>query len=83
MKVLSRVFRGKFVEALRRAYDGTSSISPAPPSTCASRREWHAFVDALFQTDWVVYAKPAFGGAPPSCGTSGAIPIAWRSAITG
>ena len=25
--------------------------------------QWHAFVDALFQTDWVVYAKPAFGGA--------------------
>ena len=25
---------------------------------------WRAFVDALFQTDWVVYAKPAFGGAP-------------------
>ena len=24
---------------------------------------WHAFVDALFNTDWVVYAKPAFGGA--------------------
>ncbi len=24
---------------------------------------WHAFIDALFQTDWVVYAKPAFGGA--------------------
>ena len=22
-----------------------------------------AFVDALFETDWVVYAKPAFGGA--------------------
>ena len=25
--------------------------------------QWHAFVDALFETDWVVYAKPAFGGA--------------------
>ena len=25
--------------------------------------QWHAFVDALFDTDWVVYAKPAFGGA--------------------
>ena len=24
---------------------------------------WRAFVDALFETDWVVYAKPAFGGA--------------------
>jgi hypothetical protein len=23
---------------------------------------WQAFVDALFRTDWVVYAKPAFGG---------------------
>jgi len=23
---------------------------------------WHAFVDALFRTDWVVYVKPAFGG---------------------
>jgi hypothetical protein len=25
--------------------------------------DWHTFVDALFQTDWIVYAKPAFGGA--------------------
>src|SRR5499426_896262 len=25
--------------------------------------QWHAFVDALFRTDWVVYVKPAFGGA--------------------
>jgi hypothetical protein len=27
------------------------------------RAAWRAFVDALFETDWVVYAKPAFGGA--------------------
>jgi hypothetical protein len=25
--------------------------------------QWRTFVDALFETDWVVYAKPAFGGA--------------------
>jgi Putative transposase len=24
---------------------------------------WHTFVDALFETDWIVLAKPAFGGA--------------------
>jgi site-specific recombinase XerD len=24
---------------------------------------WRSFVDALFETDWVVYSKPAFGGA--------------------
>ena len=64
VKVLSRVFRGKFVEALRRAYDrdeldlaGGSEHLHAPAS-------WRACVDALFETDWVVYAKPAFGGAP-------------------
>jgi hypothetical protein len=33
-------------------------------STVALRdpARWQAFVDALFRTDWVVYAKPAFGG---------------------
>jgi hypothetical protein len=25
--------------------------------------QWRRFVDTLFDTDWVVYAKPAFGGA--------------------
>jgi hypothetical protein len=25
--------------------------------------QWHTFVNALFDTDWIVYAKPAFGGA--------------------
>ena len=25
--------------------------------------QWRRFVDTLFTTDWVVYAKPAFGGA--------------------
>ena len=41
----------------------TNSTSPAAASTCATRTQWRAFVDALFETDWVVYAKPAFGGA--------------------
>lgn len=62
VKVLSRMFRGKFVEGLRRAYvRGELDLSGA---TAALREpvRWHAFVDALFRTDWVVYAKPAFGG---------------------
>jgi hypothetical protein len=57
---------------LSRRSDGRTharnSTCPGAPSTCATepRRDpapWHAFVDALFETDWVVYAKPAFGGA--------------------
>jgi hypothetical protein len=62
VKVLSRVFRGKFVEGLRRAYArGELSLGGATGPLRDPAR-WHAFVDALFRTDWVVYAKPAFGG---------------------
>ena len=48
------------------------SVAPTCAETSTSRArterlrdpaQWHTFVDALFQTDWVVYAKPAFGGA--------------------
>ena len=63
VKVLSRVFRGKFVAACVARTPAASSISRAPPRRCAIPAQWHAFVDTLFDTDWVVYAKPAFGGA--------------------
>jgi hypothetical protein len=63
VKVLSRVFRGKFVEALRRAYDrGQLDLAGATEPLCHAA-QWRAIVNALFNTDWVVYAKPAFGGA--------------------
>ena len=63
VKVLSRVFRGKFVEALRRAYDRNELDLAGATEHLRDPAQWHAFVDALFETDWVVYAKPAFGGA--------------------
>ena len=63
VKVLSRVFRGKFVEALRRAYDRNELDLAGATERLRDPAQWHAFVDALFETDWVVYAKPAFGGA--------------------
>lgn len=63
VNVLSRVFRGKCVEQLRRAYTtGRLDLTGATEDLRDPTR-WHAFVDTLFQTDWVVYAKPAFGGA--------------------
>ena len=63
VKVLSRVFRGKFVEALRRAYAQQELDLAGVTEHLRDATQWHAFVDALFATDWVVYAKPAFGGA--------------------
>jgi hypothetical protein len=62
VKVLSRVFRGKFGAGLRRAYArGELDLSGATTALRAPTH-WHAFVDGLLRTDWVVYAKPAFGG---------------------
>jgi hypothetical protein len=63
VKVLSRVFRGKFVAALRRAYARNELDLTGATEHLRDPAQWHAFIDALFQTDWVVYAKPAFGGA--------------------
>jgi hypothetical protein len=64
VKVLSRIFRGKFVAGLRRAYDRNGLDLAGASEHLRDRAAWHSFIDALFETDWVVYAKPAFGGAP-------------------
>ena len=54
-----------FVEVrrgLRRAYvRGELDLAGATESL-RDPAQWHTFVDALFDTDRVVYAKPAFGG---------------------
>ena len=63
VKVLSRVFRGKFVEALRQAYDRGDLDFTGGSAHLHTPSAWRTFVDGLFDTDWVVYAKPAFGGA--------------------
>jgi hypothetical protein len=62
--VLSRVCRGKFVAALRRAYDRQELDLGGGSEHLQSPKAWRALVDGLFATDWVVYVKPAFGGAP-------------------
>src|ERR1035437_1072861 len=62
VKVLSRVFRGKFVAALRCAFREDQlgfqgSLTPlAHPKTLA------AWLRPLFRKDWVVYSKRPFGG---------------------
>jgi len=63
VKILSRVFRGKFVAALRRAYERDELDLAGATASLRDPTGWRAFVNGLFDTDWVVYAKPAFGGA--------------------
>lgn len=62
VKVLAKVFRGKFLAGLHRAYRrGKLSFGPQTGHLAGASR-FKAFVRHLYSLDWVVYAKPAFGG---------------------
>src|SRR6266849_1193582 len=61
VKVLRRVFRGKFVAGLRQAFrDGLLSF-PGELTLLAQPKTFAAWLRPLFRKDWVVYSKPPFG----------------------
>jgi hypothetical protein len=62
VKVLSRVFRGKFVAGLKRAFRQGKLTFPGSLQALAREKAFHAFFRPLFRQDWVVYAKRPFGG---------------------
>ena len=63
VRVLSKVFRGKFIAALEAALpQNTNSVSTAPLRASQSPKVFATFLRQLFRQDWVVYAKPPFGG---------------------
>ena len=62
VKVLSRVFRGKFTAGLKRAFRQGKLSFPGKISNLAEEKAFHAFLRSLFRQDWVVYAKRPFGG---------------------
>jgi len=62
VKVLSRVFRGKFVAGLRRLYRQKKLRFYGAMKTVEEPKRFAAFLRTVFRQDWVVYAKPAFGG---------------------
>lgn len=62
VKVLSRVFRGKFVAGLKRAFRDGQLLFPGKMKPLAQQRAFRGFLRTLFRNDWVVYAKRPFGG---------------------
>jgi len=61
VRVLSRVFRGKFLAGLRAAFaSGQLRITGKRSDTAAA--EFHRIASAATGSHWVVYAKPPFGG---------------------
>src|ERR1035438_3096276 len=62
VKVLGRVFRGKFVAGLKSAFYNKELLLPGSLQALEGERVFAAFLRKLFRQDWVVYAKPPFGG---------------------
>jgi len=59
---LSRVFRGKFTAALQDLYSANKLQFHGSLQQIAHPEDFHRFLRTLFTSDWVVYAKPPFGG---------------------
>ena len=62
VKVLGKVFRGKFAAGLKRAFRQDHLFFAGQIEHLAEPKRFAAFLRTLFRHDWVVYAKPAFGG---------------------
>ena len=60
--VLCRVFRGKFVAALKQAFRDRQLVLHGNLTLLAQPRTFAAWLRSLFRKDWVVYSKPPFGG---------------------
>lgn len=62
VRVLSRIFRGKFIARLRRLHRRKKLQCAGPAADLADPRQFAKLLRRLHRHDWVVYAKPAFGG---------------------
>jgi len=61
--VLRKVFRGKFVAALRQAFQNGELCFPEKLKLLSEPKIFAAWLRPLFRQDWVVYLKRPFGGS--------------------
>src|SRR5437764_11189646 len=61
VKILSRVFRGKFLAGLKRLHSRNKLCCNGPAAALADPQQFAKLMRRLHRHDWVVYAKPAFG----------------------
>jgi hypothetical protein len=63
VKALRRVFRGKFIAGLKRLYRRKKLGCAGAAAVFSEPKQFIKLLGRLRRQDWVVYAKPAFGGA--------------------
>lgn len=62
VRVLSRLFRRLFIEALAHAFQRRQLRFTGPLAPLEDPHAFQRWLASLRQTEWVVYAKPPFGG---------------------
>lgn len=62
VRVLSRLFRRLFLEALEQAFQARKLLFPGELKALADPEAWSAQLAPVKEMEWVVYAKPPFGG---------------------
>jgi hypothetical protein len=62
VRVLSRVFRGKFLDGLNQLFEQGKLLLPGRLRTLAEASVRAAWWKALYARDWVAYSKRPFGG---------------------
>ncbi len=63
IKVLARLFRRKFLAAISKMYQQGELVLEGGAAPLADRLAFKRLCDALYDKDWVVYAKASFGNA--------------------
>ncbi len=63
VKVLSRVFRGKFLDEVRKLARQGQPVFPRRLDPKSQPSAYLCWLDELYTAPWVVYSKPPFGGA--------------------
>ena len=62
VKVLSRVFRGKYLEGLQQAFAAGKLVLPKHRNALTDADAFRKWLSPLYRKEWVVYAKKPFGG---------------------
>jgi len=62
VRVLSRVFRGKFLAKLKQVYSKSDLKMVGNNLDLNSKERFQQLADTLYQKPWIVYAKKPFGG---------------------
>jgi hypothetical protein len=62
VKVVSTLYRGKFLDGLKKLYETGKLVIPESEKDLVSANSWNCFINQLYKTDWNVHIKQTFNG---------------------